>query len=305
MTWTDATWGVWGDHDRVLAQLAAGADPNSAHGTSPLHAAAQRGSREVVAELASRVDDVDAPHEGRTALWLAVYEDRADNAEALLAAGADPWLPMMAGWSPGRLGLAGPLAPLFAGGPGALSPEEEAQAAEAARLRAAFADQERGGEGASVLAVAGVDAAGAARRLGAVPTEVDDPEDPEWEDDVVGVTDVPGGCVLLQPWGYAVQVPGLVRAVAAGTDAYGVYANPKSGNQGIAVRGGEVVGSDLHPGGEPFERDPADQVLLSYLHRYDADAFACGYAGVRPTDARPVTGPPDAWLRLPRRDWRS
>ncbi|WP_157519233.1 hypothetical protein [Herbidospora mongoliensis] len=30
-----------------------------------------------------------------------------------------------------------------------------------------------------------------------------------------------------------------------------------------------------------------------------AEAFCCGYAGLRPTDTRPVEGPPDFWLRLP------
>ncbi|WP_245899856.1 ankyrin repeat domain-containing protein [Nonomuraea indica] len=108
--WAGFGWNDWTDLSLVRARLDAGADPNAGlfvHGR-PLHAAAAIGSPEVVAELVRRVDDVDAEHEGRTALWEAVYNNRPDNARALVSAGADPWRPMMNGWSPGRLGLATP-----------------------------------------------------------------------------------------------------------------------------------------------------------------------------------------------------
>jgi hypothetical protein len=49
----------------------------------------------------------------RTALWRAVFENRPDHARAPVEAGADPWRPMMAGWSPGRLSLAGAHPDLF------------------------------------------------------------------------------------------------------------------------------------------------------------------------------------------------
>jgi hypothetical protein len=78
----------------------------------PLHAAARCGSPEVVAELTRRAD-VEAEHEGRTALWVAVFNNHPDNARALVAAGADPWRPMMNGWSPRRLSLATPAPDLF------------------------------------------------------------------------------------------------------------------------------------------------------------------------------------------------
>ncbi|GIH76784.1 ankyrin repeat domain-containing protein [Planobispora longispora] len=73
-----------------------------------MHLAAEWGTPESVTELARRVDDVDAEYDDRTALWVAVFARRLDNARALAVAGADPWRPMMAGWSPGRLALAGP-----------------------------------------------------------------------------------------------------------------------------------------------------------------------------------------------------
>jgi hypothetical protein len=47
----------------------------------------------------------------------------------------------------------------------------------------------------------------------------------------------------------------------------------------------------------------SDEVLLSYLYRSNAAAYACGYVGLRPPNARPVTGPPDAWVLLPERDY--
>ncbi|MEV0620180.1 ankyrin repeat domain-containing protein [Nonomuraea sp. NPDC050404] len=108
--WSDLRWRSWDDLALVRAKLDTGADPNEGEHLfdRPLHRAAGYGSPEVVAALAERADDVDAECEGRTALWEAVFNDRADNALALVAAGADPWRPMMGGWSPGRLSLAGP-----------------------------------------------------------------------------------------------------------------------------------------------------------------------------------------------------
>ncbi|MEU0481131.1 ankyrin repeat domain-containing protein [Streptosporangium sp. NPDC006013] len=279
---------------------------------SALHDAAEDGSPEEVAELAGRVEDVDAMHEGRTALWVAVYEERHDNARALVAAGADPWRPMMSGWSPGRLTLAGPEPDLFGrpSGVNGLTDDEAAAVVEAERLRAALGDLYCDGTG--LACVAGIDAAEAVRRLEAT-VEIIDPEefldeiDPFSEESMsfVGVTDVPGGCVVTQPWGYMPQTPGASKRLSAGTVCYGLYANPKSGNQGSIVRDGEIVGWDLHPGGTPWEDEGPLEVLFSYLYRYDAVAYSCAYAGLQLTDARAVTGPPDVWLRLPERGyWR-
>jgi len=303
--WFDVVGPAWTDLRTIRARLDAGADPNGdgRAGWRPLHTAAGWGSPEVVAELAGRVDDVDAEHEGHTALWLAVYLNRPANARALAAAGADPWRPMMAGWSPGRLSLAGPTPDLFPAPPGTLglSPAEAAAAAEGRRLVAALGEILTDGTG--LACVAGIDAAEAARRLAATPVEHHSPYDGPLE--VVGATGVPGGCVLTQPWGYAPQMPGVLKRLSTGTVCYGLYVNPKSGNQGSIARDGVIVGWDLYPGGQPHADSPADEVLASYLYRYNAVAYSCAHAGLRLTDARAITGPPDSWLRLPSRDyWR-
>ena len=122
--WSGMGWRSWRDPDEVRARLASGADPHSGPDgrPPPLHHAAQYGSAEVVAELAAAVTDVDAVRDGRTALWVAVNAGEDDNARALAAAGADPWRPMMNGWSPGRLSLAGPTPGLFAPPPRLFAP---------------------------------------------------------------------------------------------------------------------------------------------------------------------------------------
>ncbi|WP_306745198.1 hypothetical protein [Saccharothrix yanglingensis] len=94
-----------------------------------------------------------------------------------------------------------------ADGPHRLSPGEAALATEAVRLRATLDDPGRFDDGTGPAAVAGIDAAEVARRLDATPYEGNDPTG-TWPDDVVGVTDVPGGVVLTQPRGCAPQMPG-------------------------------------------------------------------------------------------------
>ncbi|MFD0469992.1 ankyrin repeat domain-containing protein [Nonomuraea thailandensis] len=100
--WSGIGWDDWANLSLIRARLDAGADPDTGvyFHERPLHAAAECGSPEVIAELCQRVGDVDAEHEGRTALWEAVFNNRPGNARALAAAGADPWRPMMNGWSP-------------------------------------------------------------------------------------------------------------------------------------------------------------------------------------------------------------
>ncbi|GAB3979661.1 hypothetical protein GCM10029978_075630 [Actinoallomurus acanthiterrae] len=276
-----------------------------------LHVAAERGSPEVVAELAGRVADIDAEDQGHSALWAAVYHGRPDNARVLAAAGADPWRPMMAGWSPGRLSLAGPTPDLFPvpADEVALSDDEAALAATAPRLAEIFDGFYIDGLG--LACVAGISAAEAGRRLGATPlpvTETGPFEEPPWpgpdeELEVVGATDVLGGCVITQPWGYAPRMTGVMAALSVGTFAYGLYVNPKSGDQGDIFRDGSCEGGDLHPAGDPHPDATSREILVDYLTRGNAVAYCCAYAGLRLPDTRAVEGPPDTWLRLPERDW--
>jgi hypothetical protein len=306
--WTGFGWNSWTDLNKVRARLEEGADPNTwvRWPGPPLHVAAEDGSAEVVAELARWVDDVDAMSHGRTALWQAVAANRPDNARVLVAAGADPWRDMMSRWSPGRLSLASPTPELF--GPGAwLTQEESAVVQENRRLIAAVGDQYV--EGLGIACVAGVDLAEAVRRLDAEIVDGDLAQtmtawsgDPNGPDTILTMwaTDVPGGCVLAQPWGYGPEMPGVTKALSAGTTCYGMYANPADGNQGSISRDGEIVGRDLHPGGPPTEQG---DVLLSYLYQHQALAYCFAYAALRPADNRAVSGPPDAGIRLPERDY--
>ncbi|MEV4293024.1 ankyrin repeat domain-containing protein [Nonomuraea bangladeshensis] len=297
----------WSDLDLIRDRLAAGADPNSGVLVfdKPLHIAAEQGSPEVVAELAMRVDDVDAEHRGRTALWMAVFEGRVDNARVLLAAGADPWHPMMDGWSPGRLSLAGPTPDLFpAPHPEiGLSEAEAAAAAEAARLIPALGDFYYGG--LSLACVADVSAAEATARLEAAPADdvdIDVLYEAWWNisdaEVIVGITDVPGGCVISQPWGYTPSTPGVVKRVSRGTVCYSMYSNPKGGIFGHIARDGAVVAWEPDSAYMISPDAVADEILAAHLYRHHPVAFCCAGAGLRLTSAQPITAP-DTWLRLP------
>jgi hypothetical protein len=93
--------------------------------------------------------------------------------------------------------------------------------------------------------------------------------------------------------------------LSAGTVAYGMYANPKSGNQGRLHRDGGTIAWDLHPGGDPSANDSKSDVLLAHLYAHHAVAYCCAYVGLRPEDAKAFTDP-DQWLLLPDRDyWRA
>ncbi|MGK5732918.1 ankyrin repeat domain-containing protein [Streptomyces sp. URMC 124] len=257
------------------------------------------------------------PVGGTVGLWQVLMDDQLEFVEELLAAGADPWQPVLGGWSPGRLTLAGPRPELLAvpEGQQGLDADERAAVLEAERLRAALADCHH--EGLGLVCVAGIDAREAIRRLNATPVlgsrlqtlEEDAVAGHAFDDDlrIVGVTTVPGGCIVTQPWGYMPQVSGVQKRLSAGTACYGLYANAKSGNQGSVVRDGVIEGSVLHPGGgpNPFDTVTSEDVLLAYLYRDHPLAHACAWVGLRPTDARAMTGQPDAWVELPECDWES
>jgi hypothetical protein len=277
-----------------------------------LHVAAERGSADVVLDLARRAADVDAEFDGRSALWQAVHAGKPENARALVEAGADPWRPMMSGWSPGRLALASDTPDLFGPPPAgqALSPAEEATVREAERVKAAVSEPDN--DGMSICCVAAVDAAEAVRRLEATAIELTETEvrwfsegeDADAAELILGVTDVPGGCVISQPWAYGASMPRVSGLLSIGTVCYAMYANPKSGDQGSSFRDGVATGWDLSPAtGWSEDDEPAEDVLLNYLYQGRPFAYCCGYAGVRPLDDRPWTGDPDFWVRLPDRDY--
>ncbi|WP_317621461.1 hypothetical protein [Streptomyces sp. CBMA123] len=120
---------------------------------------------------------------------------------------------------------------------------------------------------------------------------------------LVGVTTVPGGCIVTQPWGFAPTSCRTMARLTAGTVGYSMFANPKSGNQGHAYRDGREDGWHPHPGGSPMAGHTREEVLAYYLYRHNAIAHACAFAGLHPTDARAVTGPADTWIRLPERGY--
>jgi hypothetical protein len=299
----------WSDLDGVRVRLAAGADPGTV-----LHEAVRWGTPEVVAELAGRAADVDAEVNGHSALWIAVFTGQEENAFALLDAGADPWRPMMKGWSPGRLTLTGPDANMFdvpADEPD-LSAADIAAIEESAHLIEVLKEVER--DGMSLACVAGITAAEAARRLDATAVTDTGPDsviaktwdyDPDGDEVryTVGVTDVPGGCVVVQPWGYTPSTPRVAAFLSAGTRCYAMYANPKSGDQGSITRDGVRKAWDLTPGADPDLDGSTHEILISYLYQDAPLAYAFAYAGLRPADSRALDGPPDTWLRLPTRDY--
>ncbi|MFG1611057.1 hypothetical protein [Actinoplanes sp. NPDC049265] len=272
-----------------------------------LHDAAMFSDPAAVALLIRRNTDVDAMWWGRTALWQAVMAGEAANAQVLFESGADPWRPMMAGWSPGRLALAGPDPDLFGAVPAgvALSAGERAAVEASRRLIDVLAGCDP--YASSFGCIAGIDAAEAQRRLGATLLEgVDtglllrDPYEFDELETIVGVTEVPGGCVVAQ-WGSYLAASGdVLNKLSRGTVSYGVSGNPKSGNQGALSVDGTLVGWDLHPGGaDAFPDDDADEVLRAYLFVGHPLAYCCARAGPAAVDARAFTGPPDLWLRLP------
>ncbi|WP_026425212.1 ankyrin repeat domain-containing protein [Actinokineospora inagensis] len=303
--WEQIGWADWGDLGKVRAVLAAGADPNAGGGWrgSPLHMAAEDGSPEVVAELLRVVDDVDPLSAGVTPLWPALFARRFDNARFLVAAGADTDRHVMAGWTPNRImALARDPLPRDV-----LSAAEVEAVVESRRLIAALGDLGYV-EGLGLCCARGVDVAEAVRRLDAEP--VDGPPADPWSDLsgsllFVGLTDVPGGCVVAQPWGFQPNTPGVSRRLSRGTRCYSLYANPKSGNQGSLVVDGEVVGWDLHPGGDPSAGDSSREVLLAYLYQRNAIGYCCAHADLQPVDGRAITGEPDVWVRLPDVDYWS
>ncbi|QHC25250.1 ankyrin repeat domain-containing protein [Streptomyces sp. GS7] len=318
----------WQDTELIRARLAQGADPAALRSGSldaPLHLAAAHSSPDVVAELLARGPEVDVvDDQGCTPLWHAVVHGAEANAALLLGAGADAWSPRIGGRSPGRLALATSLAPLFAGLPDAvpLTPRERAAQQDADDRAAVFEGVET--DGLSVAFVPGIDEEEAVRRLGRDPAECPvldldaepgphgtgpngfDPYAPEEAERQVGVTGVPGGCVLVQPVSYRLSTAPVLDALSAGTTAYGVYFNPSGGTFGALSRDGRTELTE-EIGLPPYGDEPDGHWLYRFWSWDRPDgmygaaelAYASAMAGLRLTDPHAVAGAPRRWVEIP------
>ncbi|MEV0300024.1 ankyrin repeat domain-containing protein [Streptomyces prasinus] len=330
--WQQMGYRDWADADLIRARLAGGA-PLAAlagrSGTTPLHLAAEWGTAEAVTALLTHVVDgaepvvVDArDHDEHTPLWYAAQNMDKGTVRALIDAGADVWTPQSGPWSPGRLLSTTPLAPLVRGLPGAveLPPEEVAAQRRADALIAAFGEEQLWTEGIGICFVRGLSEDEVVRRLGADPARCprqaldDAPFDPADYDvslhyvGVLGVDGAPGGCVITQN-GYMPSDDTVLKAISAGTAAYGVYFNPKGGTFGTLARDGEVVESE-EIGLWPHASDPAAfwtfrfwQRKHAFPHGADIMAYACAAAGLDIDDGRDAAGlrSPRRWVELPSR----
>ncbi|MFG2735865.1 ankyrin repeat domain-containing protein [Streptomyces harbinensis] len=266
---------------------------------------------------------IDTPDEvtGHTPLWEAVADGDAEGVAELLAAGAQAWRPEVGPWSPGRLALTTPLAPLVAGLPGAvpLTDEERAAQERADRLIAAFAGIH--GDGLGVAFVRGVGEEEAIARLGADPARFP-PLDPERDPGPygtgpggfdpadagaalrhVGVTGVDGGCVLIQPFGFRPADEAVLGPLSAGTRACALFFNPKGGVHLSTAEDGTVHHDELHG---PTAESPSGQWLYRHWQHSGGNdayyarrlAFACARAGLWLGAGRAVSGPPRRWVEL-------
>ncbi|MFJ9154671.1 ankyrin repeat domain-containing protein [Streptomyces sp. NPDC102270] len=324
--WQRMGYADWGNAALVRARLEAGAPPDARvgwHGATPLHLTAEQGSAEAVAALLPHVADVDVrDEEEHTPLWYAVHSMDEATVRALIDAGADVWTPQAEPWSPGRLLLTTPLAPLAQRLPGAVElPSEEVAAQQAAdALIAAFGTREIWTEGLGICFVQGLDEDELIRRLGADPAKCprSDPDHALFEPGdydeslrhvgITGVDGTPGGCVITQS-GFMPSDDAVLRAISAGTTAYGVYFNPKGGRFGTLARDGEIVAYD-EIGLGPHASDPAAYWTFRFWQGkhafpYGADilAYCCAAAGLRIADGRDAVDPraPRRWVPLPTR----
>ncbi|WTW93585.1 ankyrin repeat domain-containing protein [Streptomycetaceae bacterium NBC_01309] len=315
----------------VRARLTHGADPLVSHGDDGtlLHVMAEAGSVDVLEELARWVGDVDVVAEWthETPLWRAVCHGRADNVAVLLAAGADPWRPVILGRSAGALARWTKMARLFEELPGYVPPTdtERAEQAEADRQADVFYEEEY--YSISVAFVAGLDEDEVIRRLGGDPArcpvlDLDtnpgpfgtgpggfDPNDRENAERFLGIRVVPGGCVVVQPQSYRASSPAVVTQLSPGTRAYGLHISGVKGTYGhLAVDGvsvrGEEIGRTAHGDSSDghwlyrfWDADPEGVVGRDKLEAYQL-AYAAAEAGVTITNASQVAGPPNRWLEL-------
>ncbi|NRQ30706.1 ankyrin repeat domain-containing protein, partial [Nonomuraea sp. NN258] len=138
-------------------------------------------------------------------------------------------------------------------GEAGLSPAESTAATEAKRLISVLGNL--GYDGFSLACVPALTAAEAANRLNGTPADaihvaaiMDDPLT-HFDDNpgIIGLTDVPGGCVVFQSWGFLAYTPGILKHLSAGTVCHAMFANPMGGNRGAVARDGVLENSDTHP----------------------------------------------------------
>ncbi|WP_327296899.1 ankyrin repeat domain-containing protein [Streptomyces sp. NBC_01197] len=324
--WEGMGYRDWADTALVRARLEGGAPPGTEArplGTTPLHRVAEAGAADAVAALLAYEVETDVrDQDGHTPLWYAARSVDEGSVRALIDAGADAWTPQSGPWSPGRLLLTTPLAPLVAELPGAVElPADEAAAMQAAdALITAFGEQPLWTDGLGIAFVRGLSEDELIRRLGADPAQCPRAvldEAPFGEEDYeaclrhVGVTRVdgdPGGCVITQD-GYMPSDDAVLEAISAGTSAYGVYFNPKGGTFGTLARDGETVAYG-EIGLYPQESDPAAywnfrfwQTEHPFPFGANALAYACDAAGLRISDGREAVdrAAPRRWVALPER----
>ncbi|MFD4633513.1 ankyrin repeat domain-containing protein [Streptomyces sp. NPDC058284] len=311
--WEGMRYEDWGDAALIRARLDGGApaDADSWSGATPLHLAAERGGAEAVAALLPHVTRVDAPDdEEHTALWHAACRGDEGSVRALIGAGADVWSPQTGPWSPGRLLLTTPLAPVVAELPGAVAlPADELAAFRAAdTLVEAFGAEEPWTEGLGIAFVRDLDEDEVIRRLGADPAHCPEvtPEDGSFDEEdreeeapddslryvsVTALPGSPGGCVITQD-GYMPSDDAVLRAISPGTSVYALYFNPKGGTHGTLARDGELVDHE-EVGLSP---DETDRPAHWHFRFWQSDsqvpytartlAYACAAAGLRVTDGR-------------------
>ncbi|MGW6023494.1 ankyrin repeat domain-containing protein [Streptomyces sp. NPDC055099] len=322
--WERMAYGDWGNTAVIQARLQGGSPPDAhVQGATPLHLATEHEAADAVTALLSHGAEADArdDHE-HTPLWYAACTVNEANVRALIAAGADVWTPQTGPWSPGRLLLTTSLAPLVAELPGReeLPADEAAAFREADALIAACGEQELWTEGLGLCFVRGLSEEELILRLGADPTRCPtadlehapfDLADHDATLRYVGVTSVvgtPGGCVITQE-GYMPSDNTVLQAISAGTDAYGIYFNPKGGTFGTLARNGEVVAHE-EIGLPPGKSDPAAHWHFRFWQRrhafpHDANtlAYAAAAAGLRFSNAQKAVDrrSPRRWVELPSR----
>jgi hypothetical protein len=264
--WPDH-WLDWTNPDAIRALLAAGADPDARltnMSNTPLHHAVWelRPDVAVVDLLLASGADVNARNvSGATPLWYAVRRGFRDGVVALLAAGADPWVPQLAGRSAGRVALDGPLADLFAPLPGAPAvPEAQRRAQHEADALIDFYTAGHGFEPHfSIAFVSGVPEDEVARRA-----EVSDGE----EGVFVGTVPDGDGVVLYAAGGIAPDDADVARRVTAGGGVLAsMFDNPAGGGAPVSWwRDGTLLAYPTSYS-DPTDRDPEQAWLCRFGDR--------------------------------------